>query len=397
MENIMNLNDLVIPSYPEERINLNDPSEAAYIDDLAVSLESDLTIINGIVAFESLDITPFTMVNYDNMGFGLEASKFVEAAKQTYYKLKQRAKQFIKFAFGFFLNFLRGSTDVKAVIEKYSKKLKTYKKAFDDMRRTDDDDKDIEIRDVRTRIGTSVVTILILTGGLELLMNEMYSRTNHGPESKILCFATAINVINGALVSGGFPNKEMNEDINDSQGDVKKTKSMERVRKLITEIFNKKPEDLVKEDSSSMGKIYSDNNKSVKDALAEAKEMYKEKVESQTLNHSQAYEYMSGMLKLLTTLIDPKLNNWDFKKISQKVAKIDKDLVKQIDKLGDEGQEDLEKNKSTASAVKIVMNAGSYLNTSKNIVSITLKTFKSDMEVFFTECGKVGSILHKKQ
>ncbi|MGL5718536.1 MAG: hypothetical protein ACRCX2_36365 [Paraclostridium sp.] len=392
MQKEFSLENLGIPSYCQDRIYLKDPSEVAFIDDLAASMESDLTVINGVVAYETLDLFEPNVLN--QLGLGLE-NRFTEMAKSGYYKLKQRAKQLFKYVFGFFLNFLRGSTDAKAIVEKHYKKIKDYKKAFDNMRPSNDSDKEVDIRDVKDRILNSVTSILVITQGLEEILNASYADKDKNAEARIVKFAMGINSLNSAMITGNFT-KDINQEIMDKSGVISKTTIMEKLAKLIKDIYNTTSDKL--NSNSSNDKIEFDNNSNVKEKLSEVKDLYKEEVDKTSMSYSEAYTYMKTALTTIEALIDPKKNNWDFKKIAKKVSVVSRNLEKEVERMGDEAvEEKTTENKSTGNAIQIIMSCGSFMSTTKEVMAIVLKSFKSDMDIFFTECSKVGSILHKKQ
>lgn len=374
---------LVLPEYPEVRSFLKEPDESAFIADMALGLESELTYMNTIIGFESLELTPNVCVQL-SMEFGLEASKFAETAKRTYYMFKQRAKQLVTYIFNFFLEMLRGSTDVKALLKSYASKTEKYIEAFDKMRLDFSDDKKLDIRDVNKRVKISLSTIETTCIGLDNLLIQMHNLGDKEKvETKILKFIRGLQFINATL----------------------------DVTKMSTSTVSKEAEvAFMKEVKTNVIDRFKDNNTNVSDEgditkkmdakIEELKKVFKSDVSSTSMTYKDAYEYILSGLKFVQRRLESMDNEdyWDFKSIAKKINIVKDELLKELDGISNEKNlNDSASDKDLANAIKNIMSTGKYMSKTKDVIAISLSGFKSDIEVMFTETKKIGSVLYQKQ
>ncbi|MGL5766505.1 MAG: hypothetical protein ACRCX8_12785 [Sarcina sp.] len=374
---------LVLPEYPEVRSFLKEPDESAFIADMALGLESELTYMNTIIGFESLELTPNVCVQL-SMEFGLEASKFAETAKRTYYMFKQRAKQLVTYIFNFFLEMLRGSTDVKALLKSYASKTEKYIEAFDKMRLDFSDDNKLDIRDVNKRVKISLSTIETTCIGLDNLLIQMHNLGDKEKvETKILKFIRGLQFINATL----------------------------DVTKMTTSTVSKEAEvAFMKEVKTNIIDRFKDNNTNVSDEgditkkmdakIEELKKVFKSDVQSTNMTYKDAYEYILSGLKFVQRRLEGMDNEdyWDFKSIAKKINIVKDELLKELDGISNEKNlNDSANDKDLATAIKNIMSTGKYMSKTKDVIAISLSGFKSDIEVMFTETKKIGSVLYQKQ
>lgn len=375
---------LNLPEYPEYRAYLKDPSETAYISDLALSLESELTIINTVIGFEDIELTPNVCIQLAD-SFGLEASKFAEVAKRGYYMFKQRAKQLVTYIFNFFLEMLRGSTDVKAVMKSYAKKTEQYLESFKKLRVDHDESKKIEIREVSKRVAVSILTIEMTCISLDGILNEMHKleKSKDTVQIKMMKFVRGLQLLNASLDYPKFL------DISNNPEESKNYQNS--IANSIKERFSGNNLNVSDE---------SDVIKKMDKTLADMKKFYTSDVKSAEVSYKSAYEYtLNGLEYVQTRLKDiDELEYWDFKNLAKKINVVKDELLKEIDAISnDKNLNDTENDKDLADAIKNIMNTGKYMAKTKDVIAVSLKSFKSDIEAMFTESKKIGSVLFQKQ
>lgn len=375
---------LALPEYPEYRAYLKDPTEAAYISDLALSLESELSIINIVIGFEDIELTPNVCVQLSE-SFGLEASKFAEVAKRGYYMFKQRARQLVTYIFNFFLEMLRGSTDVKAVMKSYAKKTDQYIESFKKLRIDHDESKKIEIREFFKRVPVSILTIEMTCISLDSILNEMHKleKSKDTVQVKMMKFVRGLQLLNASMDYSKFLEISTNKDEYNS--------------------YQKSVADSIKERFSGNNLNVSDESDVIKKmdkTLADMKKFYSSEVKKSDISYKSAYEYtLKGLEYLQNKLKDiDELEYWDFKTLAKKINVVKDELLKEIDAISnDKNLNETENDKDLAVAIKNIMNTGKYMAKTKDVIAVSLKSFKSDMEIMFTESKKIGSVLYQKQ
>lgn len=447
---------LTLPEHIEERAYLKDPSESSFISDLAFSLESDLDFLNTVCSFEG-EIPLNAAVQICSI-YGLEANKFVETAKKTYYILKQRATQLIKYVCKIFLEFLRGTTDAKAVYNKYEEKLLKYSAEFDKMKPSFDSNGTIEVRDPRRRLSFTTYIVSTTCHCLNSILDAMYGKKVKSKDSleKVLIFARAIQLLNFSLSKV------------DSEKMVKDKGKMREFH----EQFDAKLKEIV-DDPNSFKMEPEKLSDTIKERTKVLKEVFKKDYPKESLNYKDSYLYVRTMnemilfelfgiakeekeepkqitqksddtsnkegkfklpegakpagIMLTNNLskdgkdlklrpksykikreagdISPKTGyvkkanmskDLDFKKLAKKIDVIEKEMSKVITEMdNDKLIEENNKREDMNEIMKVIMASGAQMAKVKDLISLSLSTFKGDMEVVLTENKKVGSILYQ--
>lgn len=375
---------LVLPEHLDTRVFLKDPTESAFISDLAIGMETDLNVLNVLVSFEEMSLTPNACV-YLADSFGLEANKFAEVVKRGYYTFKLRAKQLINYVFNFFLELLRGSTDVKGILKSYAKKTEQYLEHLSKLRIDHDESKKIEVRDVTKRLVHSVYTIEMTCLGLNTLLNTTHSneKSKDSAELKVMKFVRGVQVVNTGLDITKFLNS-----FNDEKVDAE---FMDYVKNGVIERFK---------DNNLNVSDESDVTKKVDSKISELKKLYDSEYKVANLTLKSAYEYINNGLKFIERRLNmvDELEHWDFKNIAKKISVVKDELVSSLDEISNEDNlNNTKENENLAIAIKNIMQTGSYMSKTKDMIAISLKSFKADTEALFTESKKVGATLYQKQ
>ena len=186
-----------------------------------------------------------------------------------------------------------------------------------------------------------------------------------------------------------MPSK-IQEELIATNGVIKKT---EIHKFLVSEIHN-----AISKAGMNQNSYSDDVLKEVKSKVESVKEFYKEDVPILELTHIEAWEYLKSITRVLIALMDPKNNDWDFKKVVSKVEKLRNELIKETDKIDVEKEQKkkfFEKDKAEVStAISTITRAGMHMNITKEIMVVSLKTFSNDVEKLMTDTVKVGSILY---
>lgn len=441
-----------IPEHIEERSFLEDPSVPSFISDISFSLESDLEILDLVCSFENE--IPLNAAIQIASRYGMEANSFVETAKKTYFMLKQRATQLIKYICKIFLDFIRGTTDAKAVFKKYETKLLKYSSEFDKLGTKFSDGGSVEIRNPRDRISYTTYMVTTTCHCLESILNLMYSNDvkNRTSIEKLMVFSKAVQLLNFSLAREGSDKLVLESD---------------SLKKFFDDFDNKIDE--IADDPKGF-KLSTDKvNSNIEDRTKSLKEVFKKDYPKESFSYQEAYDFMVSTHEILlyelfgiakekrddeprskdsvapqskfklpegasvggvvltnnlsskggSAKFNPKTirvkktehdsspkagyvkkkdmeREIDFKKLARKIDVIEKEMIKSLSDL-DKAKDSEENNKGEdiKDVMKVIMGSGAQMTKVKDLISLSLSTFKGDMEVVIQETKKVGSLLHQ--
>lgn len=387
MFNIMKLD---VPSYPESRCFLDDPTSTSIILNDYVALESEIITERNIMetedamsrlGFESVDISVI------ESRLGLEGS-ITETVKRSFYTLKKRAGQLIKYIVGFFLKLFAGTNDVKGVLTKYSKKVKSNLKAFEKLTVNTSGEKKLEIRDVTKTVLYPIIMIHVVSANMDLVANYIGNKILKSTDPKgttIFNLAGTLQSVTNSVID--FGDKVLKGDVSVDQ--LATTFSNEEVEKNVKNFIVKwvdkllhSPEEAVSLQKDNLGKL---------NALVESfADLFKDDLPTIELDYAEAYKYMLNALRALNDTLENKVAKWDFVKITKKLNNLQPKLMKMISELS------ADENAKYDKEISVVMELGAQFSKMTKIVNLSLKNFKKNCEVLITESSKVGSAIYHK-